>query len=55
MKAKPWTLYPEPYTSQPFTQTLQEGQYIFMVLEYAPGGPVYDPEKFQHKVRQCRV
>jgi hypothetical protein len=21
-----------------------------MVLEYIPGGPVYDPEKFQHKV-----
>jgi serine/threonine protein kinase len=25
------------------------GRYIFMVLEYIPGGPIYDPEKFQQK------
>jgi len=24
-------------------------RYIFMVLEYIPGGPIYDPEKFQQK------
>ena len=24
------------------------GQYIFMVLEYVPGGPIYEPAKFQH-------
>jgi|AntAceMinimDraft_1070359.scaffolds.fasta_scaffold09018_5 [calcium/calmodulin-dependent protein kinase] kinase len=25
-------------------------QYIFMVLEYIPGGPIYDPVKFQQMV-----
>jgi serine/threonine protein kinase len=25
------------------------GQYIFLVLEYVPGGPIYAPAKFHHK------